>query len=83
MPPLAEGDRLPREVFSGVPLHRYDGRELSVEPAPHHQGGRLRGGPALLRFHLQLHHVSQRFLPLCHLQYDISAKCLTFHFLHF
>lgn len=41
VPSLAEGDRLPREVFSGVPLYRYDSREFSVEPAPHHQGGRL------------------------------------------
>lgn len=59
VPPPAEGDRLPCEVFSGVPLCCYHSPEFSLEPAPSHQGGRLWGGPALLCFHLQLHHVSQ------------------------
>lgn len=55
----AEGNWLPCEVFSGVPLCRYHRPELGMEPAPHHQGSGLRGGPALHSFHLQLHHVSQ------------------------
>lgn len=59
---IAEGDRLPCEVFSGVPLCCYHSPELSMEPASRHQGGCLWGGPALLCFHLQLHHVSQSYI---------------------
>lgn len=55
---LAEGDRLSCEVFGGVPLRCYHSPEFSMEPAPRYQRGRLRGGPAFLCFHLQLHHVS-------------------------
>lgn len=55
----AKGNWLPCEVIGGVPLCRYHGPELGMEPAPRHQGSSFRGGPALLGLHLQLHHVSR------------------------
>lgn len=90
---LAEGDRLPCQVFSGVPLRRYHRPEFSVEPAPHRQGSGLRGGPALLCLHLQLHHVSQSCI-IFFLLYDLTVfpalpvlspcihPCVVFHFLY-
>lgn len=81
VPSPAEGNRLPREVLSGVPLRRDHGPQLGMEPAPRHQGSRLRGGPALLGVHLQLHYVSDRSLLRRSLQ-EPADRATVFSVLH-